>query len=139
MRLCYVDTPERYNQHMAENRAAGDTDSHAVESCSSGVDCSGFVTRCWGFTDPGQRFETSSLPAISFEINILQLQAGDILNKPHRHVALFDRYDDGESRDGNGLMVYESTTTQGSDRVVHGRTNWRRWLGYAALRYKRVC
>jgi hypothetical protein len=35
--------------------------------------------------------------------------------------------------------TYESTTTQGSDRVVHGRTNWRRWLGYTALRYKRVC
>ena len=133
------DTPERYNQHMAENRAAGDTDSHAVESCSSGVDCSGFVTRCWGFTDPGQRFTTASLPSISFEINILQLQAGDVLNKPHRHVALFDRFDDGASHDGNGLMLYESTTTEGSDRVIHGRTNWRRWLGYVALRYKRVC
>ncbi|HET7287788.1 MAG TPA: hypothetical protein VFI71_09975 [Pyrinomonadaceae bacterium] len=133
------DTPERYNQHMAENRAAGDTDAHAVENCSSGVDCSGFVTRCWGFTDPGQRFETASLPSISVAISILQLQPGDILNKPHRHVVLFDRFDEGQSRDGNGLMAYESTTTQGSDRVIHGRTNWRRWLGYTAMRYKRVC
>jgi len=132
------DTPERYNQHMAENRAAGDTDSRAVESCSSGVDCSGFVTRCWGFTDPEQRFTTASLPSTSFEINILQLQPGDVLNKPHRHVILFDRYDDGKSQDGNGLMAYESTT-QGNDRVIHSRTNWRRWLGYTALRYKRVC
>lgn len=130
------DTVEAYNQRMTQNQMAGDIETLGVEECSSGVDCSGFVTRCWGITN--QKYGTSTLADISSEINVVDLRPGDVLNFAGKHVILFDRFandDDG----GNGVMAWESTTTNKADRVVYRRSSWRRLIGYVARRYKRVC
>jgi hypothetical protein len=132
-----AETVESYNAQMAQNRAAGDIDTNGVERCSIGVDCSGFVTRCWGFSDPSVKYGTSTLPSISSEINILELLQGDILNRAGRHVVLFDKL----MSDGNGnyVMAWESITTDNADRVVHEKSSWRRFAGYVARRYRQVC
>ena len=129
-----VDT---YNQHMLQNKAAGDVDTHNEEDCSSGVDCSGFVTRCWGFNQ-SIKYSTWDLPKHSGEISIVELQPGDILNRPGNHVVLFDRFPEG-SNSGNGVMDWESTKTKKFDRVVYMRSSWRRLMGYVARRYEHVC
>jgi hypothetical protein len=81
------------------------------------------------------KFGTMTLPNISEEINILQLLPGDILNLPHTHVVLFDKFVGGTS---NSLDVWEATTG-GYDRVINRTTSWRQWLGYTARRYRSVC
>ena len=130
------DTVEDYNRLMGENSVAGDITSEGEASCSRGVDCSGFVLRCWGFKKRDD-FSTATLPNISTEISILQLLPGDILNLPHAHVILFHKFDNNAAR-GNGIMAWEATGT-GPDRVVDQSTSWRRRLGYTARRYKQVC
>jgi len=125
------DTVETYNQLMSENKMAGDITSVGEAPCSRGVDCSGFVLRCWGFTDRSG-LSTATLPNISTEVSILQLLPGDILNRPGDHVILFDK------SDGKGVWAWEATTG-GFDRVIYRSTRWRRWLGYTARRYKQVC
>lgn len=131
------DSVESYNTHMQQGQAAGDVDTHNEEDCSSGVDCSGFVTRCWGFKEP-VKYSTSTLPGISSEISILDLKPGDILNRAGNHVVMFDRFPE-DANGGNGVMDWESTKTNKYDRVIHMRSTWRRLMGYVARRYKNVC
>jgi hypothetical protein len=125
-----------YNQHMANGRVAGDINSNAVESCSHGVDCSGFVTVCWGITD--RKYGTSTLPSISDVIDGADLRRGDILNKAGSHVVMFDKFARNE-QDVRGIMAWESTTTNSADRVVYRWSSWRRLQGYIPRRYKKVC
>jgi hypothetical protein len=126
------DTLEQFNRSMARNLQAGDIRVANVESCSHGVDCSGFVTRCWGITD--RKHGTGTLPGISNRISTEQLLPGDILNKAGRHVVLFDHVGN------NGVVVYEATTTNKLDRVIHKGWPWSRFRrgGYIPRRYRGV-
>ena len=132
------DTVAEFRNAMSAGMQAGDVQTcrngDCVEPCSKGVDCSGFVSRAW---NAGHN-STSSLPNISDEIKILELRPGDILNRPGKHVVLFEKFGDDDPQT-NGPWVYEATTSDYFDRVINRRTNWRRWLGYSARRYRRVC
>ncbi|HEU4507605.1 MAG TPA: hypothetical protein VFR78_05150, partial [Pyrinomonadaceae bacterium] len=128
------DTVESFNQLMSENNKAGDITSAGNYDCSRGIDCSGFVLRCWGFKDRGGLY-TGNLANISGEINILELLPGDILNLAGSHVVLFQDHKGGTNA---GLEVWEATT-QRHDRVIRRPTSWRRWVGYTARRYRNVC
>lgn len=66
----------------------------------AGIDCSGYVSRCWGFT---QKYSTSTLPNICLRINRRNLQKGDILNRRGNHVRIFDSWA-GTSR----VKIYEA-------------------------------
>ncbi|MCD8064217.1 hypothetical protein [Akkermansia sp.] len=70
-----------------EKQAAGDA---AVSCFAAGVDCSGFVSRCWRLSRP---FSTRELPALSIPLpSWEELKTGDILIAPGRHVLLFIRW-----------------------------------------------
>jgi hypothetical protein len=124
------DTPDDFNSYMAQNYTAGDMDDAASESCSRGVDCSGFVSRNWA-TDI--KYSTKGLPDISTTITKSQLQRGDIINLYGVHVAMFDRLDP------NGVYTLESTAHNNSDRVVNIFNYWSRFDSYSFYRYKNVC
>lgn len=55
-------------------------------SCAVGVDCSGFVSRCWKTTT---KYGTSTLPNISYAISINEMKSGDIFNRAGSHVRMF--------------------------------------------------
>lgn len=56
----------------------------------TGVDCSAFVSACWGLST---HFTTIALPAIAKQLeNPWDLLPGDALNKPGSHVMLFVRF-----------------------------------------------
>jgi hypothetical protein len=65
----------------------------------AGVDCSGFLSRCWQIA----RSSTCTLPNFSIEIPRGELRPGDILNRRNSHVMLFDHFDE----EGQ-MWVYES-------------------------------
>lgn len=111
------DTVNGYNGSMSPGTyQAGDIDTAGVESCSRGVDCSGFVSRVWRLSS---KYSTSTLPNISWQLSSTNdpstndLRRGDILNKAGSHVILFADFG------SNGVYGYESTTSNAYDRVVY--------------------
>jgi hypothetical protein len=94
------DTIDQFDAKLGQGYVAGDTEEGCPASCATGVDCSGFVSRCWGLTT---KYSTRSLPSISTPISRNDLKRGDILNGPGKHVVLFYYFD------GNGAPIfYES-------------------------------
>jgi len=74
-----------------EKQAAGDA---AVSRFAAGVDCSGFVSRCWRLDRP---FSTRELPALCTRLPSWEdLRTGDILIVPGRHVLLFIQWEGTE-------------------------------------------
>jgi len=67
----------------------------------AGLDCSGFISRCWEVP----RYSTQALPAIAIKIPRRLLRPGDILNSKKKHVVLFDRLDE----EGQ-MWVYEASS-----------------------------
>ena len=89
-----IDTPDAAAacfSGVPMSPAAGDA---AVSRFAAGVDCSGFVSRCWRLSRP---FSTRELPALSISLPSWdELKTGDILIAPGRHVLLFIRWEGAE-------------------------------------------
>lgn len=139
------DSVVDYQKFMADSTShfrAGDrkesTEARTdVAACSKGVDCSGFVSRCWGLN---QKESTSSLPNISTVIPRNSLLSGDILNRAGKHVVLFDKTGaDPNGGPNQGLFVWEATQTLKYDRVVYSWWPWSRFNKYVPRKYRSVC
>ena len=103
------DTPESFAASLARGEVAGDISTPAKRKLgdagasrhSAGIDCSGFVSRCWGLSRP---YSTRQLPEICTPLESwLQLQPGDILLND-RHVLLFA----GWQTPGEVILAYEA-------------------------------
>lgn len=81
----------------ANKRAQGDA---AVSRRAAGVDCSGFVSRCWRLSRP---YSTAQLPEISYPIAWSDLKPGDIL-LTQGHVLLFSHW----AVPGSQILAYEA-------------------------------
>ncbi|OYW70473.1 MAG: hypothetical protein B7Z37_30615 [Verrucomicrobia bacterium 12-59-8] len=88
------DDPASFDLAIANGSAGGDVsspekrraDNAAVSTQAAGVDCSGFISRCLKLPTV---HDTRQLPAVCTELGSAQeLQPGDVLNIPHRHVIL---------------------------------------------------
>lgn len=123
------DTIADYNRLLSSGYVAGDIDDSSSESCSRGVDCSGYLSRVWGLTS---RKTSCSLSDVSTQIAVGSLMKGDIVTKCGVHVAMYA----GPS--SNGLYTYESTAYAALDRVVYLNTYWSRFNGYTPRRYVNV-
>jgi len=111
-----VDTISVFQQYINQGVIAGDskvcTQSHCLDF--AGVDCSGFVTRCWGMSNGcSDKLDTSALVGISTAISWESLQRGDILLLAGSHVQLFDSFTSGT----NQMWVYDSTVPPSSGNV----------------------
>jgi len=99
------DSLETYDRGIAKGRAAGDLYSlqkrrrggAAVSRHAVGVDCSGFISRCWMLP---LKQSTSSLPSICVALRSTHdLRPGDVMNQPGGHVLLFVQWlDDSRQR-----------------------------------------
>lgn len=103
------DTPESFLEKIAVGKKAGDIANDAkrklgdpgtsMDSC--GIDCSGFVSRCWNLKRP---YSTRELHKICDRLESWDdLQPGDILLN-HRHVVLFVKW----TIPGKELAAYEA-------------------------------
>lgn len=88
------DDPVSFDAAIANGSAGGDVsspekrraDNAGVSTQAAGVDCSGFVSRCLKLPVV---HDTSQLPAVCNELaSAHDLQPGDVLNIPRRHVIL---------------------------------------------------
>ncbi|WP_264499381.1 hypothetical protein [Luteolibacter flavescens] len=103
------DTPEEFLTSVAKGEAAGDIstalkrklgdDGTSKEAC--GIDCSGFVSRCWRLSRP---YSTKELPSICDRLGSWdELKPGDILLND-RHVLLFAKW----AKSGASMYIYEA-------------------------------
>jgi cell wall-associated NlpC family hydrolase len=94
-----------------------------------GVDCSGFVSRCWNL--PFKR-STRNLPAICYELSdYAELQPGDIVNHANQHVMMFAGF---TSEAKTVMRVYEATIPAVHEMTIS--TDDLKRLDYHPLRYK---
>lgn len=135
------DDPASFDLAIANGSAGGDVsspekrraDNAAVSSQAAGVDCSGFVSRCLKLPIA---HDTSQLPAVCTELASAQeLQPGDLLNIPHRHVVLCAGWYDPQH-----TWIYYYETGGGPDYWKPGLKqaplDALLALGYKPMRYK---
>ncbi len=105
----------QFDTGISNGVSAGDSytvGNGSGSSCAVGVDCSGFVSRCW---DLPYKYGTSTLPNISTAYSSFdQLKRGDIVNYAGHHVRLVHTINSNTS-----FLIIEAS---GSG------TNWR--VGY---------
>ncbi len=106
-----------------------------------GVDCSGFVSRCWELKATRS---TYNMAGVCDRLkNYDELQPGDALNKSYGHIILFAGWADDER---DRMRVFEAGDSQETNRPenyerVHEDVYNRAWLarkGYVALRYRNI-
>ena len=103
------DTPRQFIDAIGQGESAGDISTAgkrrlgdagtSAEAC--GIDCSGFISRCWRLSRP---HSTRELPSICRPLKTwAHLKPGDILLND-RHVLLFKDWDRG----GRSILAYEA-------------------------------
>ena len=124
------DTIANFDSKLSQDYTAGDvTGTTCVADCATGVDCSGFVSRCWGLTT---KYSTSTLPNISIAIPQSSLQEGDILNYPGSHVVLFDYLT------GSGSPVIYEAVYGSPHKVYYHTSSWSYLNGYTPRKYNNI-
>jgi hypothetical protein len=125
------DTLDSFDEGVVAGRPAGElTDGVDLDASrlSLGVDCSGFVARCWGL--PGKQ-STRSLGRLSFELESYDdLRPGDLINKFDAHAMLVVGLED----DGAQVRVIEATLPKVLESV-HPVSRLEQ-LGFRPFRYK---
>ena len=133
-----LDTPESFDAGIKSGKAAGDVctpekrrlDQAAISDSAVGIDCSGFICRCWKLK---KRYSTYSLHDICTKLPAVSaLQPADIMNQPAGHVLLFVKWLDPEEK--KRALFYEAapfSKTVASERDV----NEMMAAGYVPLRY----
>jgi len=128
------DTPESFDAGLLEGKCAGDMYStekrrlldDGVSKQAVGIDCSGFVSRCWKLP---RSYSTRELPALCEPVSDLALlKPGDIFNTHNSHVVLFAGWTNAERTE---LSFYEAaskvqlTLSPLSTLLEKGFTAWR--------------
>ncbi len=136
------DTPVSFDEKLKRGYYAGDVYTQAkraklysaVSSQACGIDCSGFISRCWRLS---RAYSTRELPSICDELaSFDDLQPGDIVNKHNTHVLLFDHFLDQNKK---WFMAYE-TGSPPSWKVLRHKisVDYVKGLGYRAYRYRNM-
>jgi hypothetical protein len=106
-----------------------------------GVDCSGFISRCWHLD---HRRSTYDMARICRRLRSFDdLLPGDAVNKPYDHIILFAGWADAQHE---YMRVFEAGDAQrgnqpGNYERVHEDVYAREWLiekGFAPLRYEEI-
>lgn len=137
------DTLAQFDRKVQRGFAAGDVYTltkragldAAVSQEACGIDCSGFISRCWGLK---RSVSTRELPSLCQELSgYNDLRPGDIVNTQNSHVLLFSGWaDDAHTR----MQVYEAGSCP-QWKVLRRTLSvaFLRKKGYVPLRYRRMC
>ncbi len=122
------DTASQFNQDMKNGLDAGDTNTTGGKRwCTSGVDCSGFVSRCWGL---GSKQSTRTLPGFAYSVSKSKMRLGDAYIRPGVHTMMFRYFTSG------GAQLFEATKGHAYDRVVTHAWTTAELGSYGAYRYR---
>lgn len=116
----------QFDQEIAQGKGAGSHSFDGILSCTTGVDCSGFVSKCW---DIGH-YTTASLSQLSQIIQQSQVLAGDAFNKAGYHVVLFSH-----SLANGDPIFFEAGWYNVKINTTSG---WSAASGFTPLRYNKI-
>ncbi|EDY17451.1 hypothetical protein CfE428DRAFT_4968 [Chthoniobacter flavus Ellin428] len=133
------DTPESFDAGVAAGKAAGDVytigkrrrGNAAVSDEAVGIDCSGFISRCWKLPE---KYGTATLPGLCNALKSTDdLLPGDVMDAPNGHVVLFVRWLDGAKF---RALFYEAEA-EPKPKVVLSEHNllWLRFCGARPFRF----
>jgi cell wall-associated NlpC family hydrolase len=134
------DTPDSFDAGVRAGKAAGDVytaekrrrGGAAVSSAAVGIDCSGFISRCWKLP---RKHSTSMLAAICRKLaSPSELLPADVMNASEGHVVMFVKWLDDEKK---RALFYESapfSKTLASERDVVELLD----AGYQPMRYRKI-
>lgn len=133
-------TPQEFDRDIASGKAAGDIYTEekrrlldaAVSRHATGIDCSGFISRCWRLP---RSYSTRQLEGLCKMVSSWQdLRPGDILNIWNKHALLFAGWaDENHER----IIAYEIGAPPHWLVVRHSiNLIWLAEQGYSALRYE---
>jgi hypothetical protein len=115
----------QFDQQIKTGDGAGSKPHGSILSCTTGVDCSGYVSKCWN----AGHTTTSSMSSISTAIATSQLLPGDALNKAGNHVVLYSH----KLADGTPVF-YEA----GAYNVTVSYKGWSSVSGFVPIRYNKI-
>ena len=133
-------TPEEFDAAVRSGKAAGDIYTEAkrallekaVSRHAAGIDCSGYVSRCWKLP---RAHSTRELPKLCTRLaSWNDLKPGDILNTHNAHCLLFAGWD-GPAR--TRIIAYE-TGCRPTWKVFRNSiaVSWLKAQGYQPWRYR---
>ena len=134
------DTPASFSAGIRAGKAGGDVytpdkrrlDDAAVSDAAVGIDCSGFICRCW---KTSKRYSTSSLADVCIKLHSpAELQPADIMNTRRGHVLMFVKWLDEEKK---RPLFYEAapfSKTRASERDVDEMVS----DGFVPMRYRHM-
>jgi hypothetical protein len=136
------DTPQQFDAGLQRGLRAGDVytpakralNNSAVSDSCAGIDCSGFISRCWRLSAPFSTYEIAKIcePLSSFD----ELRPGDVLNKSNEHICLFAGVEGGNPAN---LIVYDVGCPPHWKAMKHGTpVAWLRENGYTPWRYRGI-
>jgi hypothetical protein len=135
-------TPGEFDAGIQAGKAAGDVCTpekrrrldDAVSSRAVGIDCSGFISRCWKLD---RSFSTRELPALCIALrDARELKPGDIMNLENVHALLFKAWaDDARTR----VIAYETGSPLGW-KVIRDDMPLSALIeaGYKPFRYRKI-
>ncbi|MEY2508714.1 MAG: hypothetical protein QOH01_3043 [Verrucomicrobiota bacterium] len=135
-----TDSPQTFSAGVRAGKAAGDVFTDAkrkgggrtVSGDAVGIDCSGFICRCWKLTT---RHSTESLPSICEKLSSpAELRPGDIMNAPGGHVLLFAKWTNPEK---THAIFYEASPFSKTVATELDVTQMPR-AGFSPLRYRHI-
>lgn len=107
------DALSGFNSKLSSGTTAGNINTSYSYSNLAGVDCSGYVQRCWGINDYKRSTTDLDSSSISFRISASSLKFGDAWNRSD-HIMVYHQ------RDGYGnYVLYEATQLNSYDRTAH--------------------
>jgi hypothetical protein len=134
------DTPATFDAGLKQGKAAGDVytsekrrlDDAGASHAAVGVDCSGFICRCW---KTPKRYSTISFEEACRKLaSPAALEPADIMNQPNGHVLMFVKWLDEEKK---RALFYEAapfSKTRASERNIDELAA----AGFIPMRYRHI-
>ena len=102
------------------------------KSGTAGLDCSGYVSRCFNFSSKWSTYDFYDDTSLFQDVNVSQLGNCDIVVHRTNHILLWKGVDYGNS---NHIFTYEATTS-GLDKCKDYDRYWSNLNGYKCRTYK---
>ncbi|WKZ28899.1 MAG: hypothetical protein QY323_05230 [Patescibacteria group bacterium] len=118
------DTPSAFQSAMNAGGKAGNVNTAATLTCSYGADCSGFVTRVWGWSDFKRSTTTLDDAVNSTPVYGPGFLTGEIYNLAGSHTAIYN------STTPSGPNIWEAAG-EPYGRVVYRTASWSYVSGYS--------
>ena len=121
-------TLDEFDQQIAAGQGAGSHKSDGILDCTTGVDCSGFLSQIW----QSSHQSTSSLHTITTPIKLADLTRGDAINDAGSHVVLFT-YETAA-----GAPIFYEAAGSASKVRINNKGGWAYLEGYKPVRYNEM-